>query len=149
MSYINSIKPKKGCVFCQALKQEDGPGNLIVHRDKTTFVILNRYPYTSGHLMVIPYQHTSSLLDLDPATRAEMFELAARCTQVLRQVYGAQGFNIGANIGAAAGAGIKEHVHLHVVPRWDGDTNFMSSLGDTRVLPEALEESYQRILAAW
>lgn len=149
MRYINSFKPKNGCVFCYALKQEDGLENLILYRGEAAFVILNRYPYTSGHLMVLPYKHTNSLLDLKPETRGEMFELATKCTQVLGQVYQAEGYNVGANIGAAAGAGIEEHVHLHVVPRWGGDTNFMTSLGDTRVMPESLEETYKRVLEVW
>lgn len=149
MRYINSFKPKNGCVFCHALEQQDGLENLILHRGEAAFVILNRYPYTSGHLMVLPYKHTNSLFELKKDTRAEMFELATKCTQVLGQVYKAEGFNVGANIGAAAGAGIEEHVHLHVVPRWGGDTNFMTSLGDTRVMPESLEESYKRVLEIW
>ena len=149
MSYIETPKPKQGCVFCQALDQQDGPDNLIVTRGNYCFVILNRYPYTSGHLMVLPFLHVSTLLELDPDIRTEMFELAVKCTEVLDQVYHVEGFNIGANIGAAAGAGIEEHVHLHIVPRWQGDTNFMSSLGKTRVLPETLEQTYRRVLKVW
>lgn len=149
MDYIKSEKNLEGCVFCKALDQPDGLENLIVFRGQSAFLILNRYPYTSGHLMVLPFLHTPALSDLDPETRAEMMEIMNKGTQVLKQIYQPQGFNLGANIGAAAGAGIEEHVHLHIVPRWKGDTNFMSSLGHTRVLPEELEETYRRVKAAW
>ncbi len=137
------------CVFCEALNREDGPENLIVFRGANSFVILNRFPYTSGHLMVLPFQHVDRLNKLSPEIRAEMMELANRATDVLQQVYSPEGFNLGANLGAAAGAGIEQHVHFHVVPRWDGDTNFMSTVGETRVLPEALEESWKQIQQAW
>jgi ATP adenylyltransferase len=110
---------------------------------------LNRYPYTSGHVMVVPVDHLPTLEKLDPLTRAEMMELATRFIQVLEVVYHPQGINIGINIGEAAGAGITDHVHMHVVPRWLGDTNFMSTLGKTRVLPETLEDTYQRLKAGW
>ena len=112
-------------------------------------MILNRYPYTSGHLMAVPYEHLPSLDLLDAETRAEMMELTNKAIQVLRKIYTPQGFNIGINIGAAAGAGIAEHVHMHIVPRWGGDTNFMSSLANTRVLPESLEETYTRVRQEW
>jgi ATP adenylyltransferase len=108
-------------------------------------VILNRYPYTSGHLMVVPFDHKANFEELDSQTRAEMMELATQCMAVLRQLYNPQAFNMGANIGEAAGAGVKEHVHLHIVPRWAGDTNFMSAVGETRVLPESLESTYERV----
>jgi ATP adenylyltransferase len=148
MDYIKSFK-KNGCVFCQALEQEDGPENLIVYRGETCYVILNRYPYTSGHLMVIPFKHAQTLPQLDPETRVEMFELTTKCTEVLDTLYNAQGYNVGINIGEAAGAGIEEHIHIHIVPRWAGDTNFMSSVGETRVLPEDLEETYHRVKSEW
>ena len=134
-----------GCVLCNVQKDTDGPGNLVVARGRQCYVLLNRYPYTSGHLMVIPFAHKPYLEHLDPQTRAEMMELVTRCMTVLRKVYNPQAFNIGANIGEAAGAGIKEHVHIHIVPRWAGDTNFMSAVGETRVLPESLEQTWQRV----
>jgi ATP adenylyltransferase len=148
MKYIQSRKAK-GCVFCKALKSEDGPDNLIVTRGKTCFVNLNRYPYTSGHIMVLPFVHVRHLSDLDRETRSEMMELANKGTQVLKKVYNPQGFNVGLNLGEAAGAGIEEHIHMHVVPRWVGDSNFMAAVGETRMLPEDILESYRRIKAAW
>lgn len=149
MKYIQSNKEQDGCVFCLAQELQDSPENLIVHRGKRAFVILNRFPYTSGHLMAVPYDHQATIIDLEDDTRAEMMELSNQCILVLKKVYRPQGFNVGINIGGAAGAGIREHVHMHIVPRWNGDTNFMSALGDTRVLPETLEETYWRIRKMW
>jgi ATP adenylyltransferase len=148
MAYIQSEKENE-CVFCTELKRPDGYENLIIYRGPQAFVILNRYPYTSGHLMVVPYEHLPSLDLLDAKTRANMMELTNKAIQVLRKIYTPQGFNIGINIGEAAGAGITEHVHMHIVPRWGGDTNFMSSLANTRVLPESLEETYSRVRQEW
>ncbi len=149
MEYIENHFNEPGCVFCKALEQEDGPENLIVYRGQRAFVMLNRYPYTTGHLMVIPYKHESDLAALEAATRAEMMELTVQAIAVLREVYHPQAFNVGMNLGAAAGAGIAAHLHMHVVPRWSGDTNFMSTLAHTRVLPEALEDTYKRVHSAW
>ena len=149
MEYIEKHEPSAECIFCRELPREDGPENLVVYRGRSAFVILNRYPYTSGHLMVAPYAHKGSLEDLDPETRAEIMELSNRAMSVLRAVYHPEAFNLGANIGAAAGAGVAHHVHLHVVPRWGGDTNFMSTIGETRVLPEQLPDTYRRIRQAW
>lgn len=145
MEYIENHGKEQGCVFCRALSLTDGPENLIVYRGEHAFVILNRYPYTSGHVMVVPNRHEPDLERLKPPERAEMMELTSRSTAVLRKVYQTLAFNVGMNIGEAAGAGVKEHVHIHVVPRWVGDTNFMSTLGSTRVLPETLEDTWQRI----
>ena len=144
MEYIESNK-EEGCVFCYAQEKEDGAENLIAFRGERAYVILNRYPYTSGHLMVVPFDHQATLEELDSETRAEMMELTARCMTILRSIYNPQAFNMGANIGEAAGAGVKSHVHIHIVPRWGGDTNFMTILGETRVLPESLERTYQRV----
>jgi len=149
MSYIQKHKDENGCVFCEAQVLPDGTENLILYRGQQAFVILNRYPYTSGHLMVVSNLHVPSIENLDPATRAEMMELQVQAMTVLRRVYTPQGFNLGANVGLAGGAGIEEHVHLHIVPRWTGDTNFMSVVGETRVVPEALEETYRRLREAW
>jgi len=144
MEYIENSKVD-GCIFCMAQEKEDSAENLIAFRGELAYVILNRYPYTSGHLMVVPFEHTANLEELDPQTRAEMMELTTRCITILRKVYHPQAFNMGANIGESAGAGVKSHVHIHIVPRWQGDTNFMTILGETRVLPESLERTYQRV----
>lgn len=149
MTYIQSDKTENGCAFCLELERADGTDNLIFYRGQRAFIILNRYPYTSGHLMVVPYLHTSTLGDLDVATRGEMMELTNKAIEVLTKVYHPQGFNIGINLGEAAGAGITEHIHMHIVPRWTGDTNFMSSLGNTRVLPETLPDTYHRVKTEW
>jgi ATP adenylyltransferase len=149
MAYIQTPKNEASCVFCDAQAQPGNPENLVVFRGHRAFVILNRYPYTSGHVMVVPYEHQPSLEDLRAQTRAEIMELATLFLQILREEYHPQGFNLGINIGEAAGAGITDHVHLHLVPRWLGDTNFMSTLGHTRVLPETLEDTYWRIRRRW
>jgi len=145
MKYIDNNEKENGCVFCAAQSKTDSAENLIAFRGQLAYVILNRYPYTSGHLMVIPFEHKPNLEVLDAETRAEMMELASRCTSVLRAVYRTESFNVGINIGEAAGAGVLGHVHIHIVPRWAGDTNFMSATGGTRVLPEALEDTYRRV----
>ena len=148
MSYMQSDK-NDGCAFCHELAQPDGAQNLILHRGQCAFVILNRFPYTSGHLMTVPYAHVATLEELEEPVRAEMMELAVMAMRVLRAVYHPHGFNLGVNIGDAGGAGIAEHVHMHIVPRWVGDTNFLSTLGETRVLPELLDDTYRRVCSAW
>ncbi|MBK8615636.1 MAG: HIT domain-containing protein [Anaerolineales bacterium] len=145
MTYIEKHEKESGCVFCNAQAKADSAENLIAFRGQNAYVILNRYPYTSGHLMVIPFAHVSNLEELNAETSAEMMELASRCTTILRKTYRTQSFNMGINIGEAAGAGVLGHVHIHIVPRWAGDTNFMSTTGETRVLPEALEDTYKRV----
>jgi ATP adenylyltransferase len=147
MKFVES--ETSGCVFCKVQQETDDSGNLIVERGKRCFVILNRFPYTSGHLLVVANEHQPSLEDLDAETRSEMMELSTRGISVLRSVYHPEAFNVGANIGAAAGAGIAGHVHIHVVPRWTGDTNFMLTLAETKVIPEGLGETYARLHAAW
>lgn len=149
MQYIRSEKRKEGCIFCDELLKPDGSENLIVARGVQSFLILNRYPYTSGHLMIVPYEHKASLEELDASVRSDMMEMIVIAMQVLRSEYQAQGFNIGLNVGEVAGAGIQAHTHMHIVPRWGGDTNFMSTLAHTRVVPESLDESYHRIRRAW
>ena len=148
MNYLEEHEMIEGCVFCTAQSRTDGPENLIAYRGRLAYVILNLYPYTSGHLMVVPFEHKASLEELDAPTRAEMMELSTRCMSVLRELYHPHGFNMGINIGEAAGAGVIGHVHIHIVPRWVGDTNFMSATAATRVLPEMLEDTYQRVRQA-
>ncbi|MCE7920588.1 MAG: HIT domain-containing protein [Chloroflexi bacterium CFX1] len=145
MTYIENHTKADGCVFCNAQTMTDSPENLIAFRGKNAYVILNRYPYASGHLMALPFEHISTLEELTPETRAEMMELTSRCTTVLRKIYRTHSFNVGINMGEAAGAGVLGHIHIHIVPRWAGDTNFMSAVGGTRVLPEALEDTYKRV----
>jgi ATP adenylyltransferase len=149
MKYIVNADKETGCIFCNALETPDGPENLIAKRGERAFVILNKYPYTSGHIMVAPNAHQPSLELLDAPIRAEMMELVSQSIVILQQVYNPQGFNVGVNIGVAAGAGVPGHVHIHIVPRWAGDTNFMSTVGEVRVLPETLEETYRRIREAF
>lgn len=149
MDYIMQHERNPECVLCQALRQPDGPENLILARQQYAFVILNRFPYTSGHLMVVPKSHIALPEEMDAPTRAEVMDLLIIAQQVLRTVYRPEGFNLGANIGAAAGAGIAAHLHFHVVPRWSGDSNFMSTLANTRVLPESLVDTFKRLRAAW
>src|SRR5271157_2020055 len=132
-----------------AAETENDRLNLIVHRGAHNFIILNRFPYTSGHLMVVPYRHVATLLDLSDDAMIEMSQLARRVEKHLRAVYHPDGLNLGMNIGKSAGAGIAGHLHLHVLPRWAGDTNFMTVVGETRVVPEALEATWERLRGAW
>jgi len=149
MAYIEEHGKEPGCLFCRQPAQTDGPANLILHRGQLAFVILNRFPYTSGHLMIAPFAHKASLELLDSPTLTELIALTATSLTLLRRVYGAQAFNIGVNIGEAAGAGVVDHVHVHVVPRWRGDTNFMTTTAETRVIPTSLEAAYERLLEGW
>ena len=149
MKFVQSQGINPVCIFCKVQVQTTDMENLIVFRGQNAFVVLNRYPYTSGHLLVVANTHQSSIEDLEVETRSEMMELVTHSMRVVRKVYQPDAFNLGANIGEAAGAGIAGHVHLHVVPRWGGDTNFMSALAETRVLPEELNETYRRICIAW
>jgi ATP adenylyltransferase len=149
MKYITDYENPGECIFCTMPEKQDGPENLIVHREEHCYVILNRFPYTTGHVMVVPFDHKSTLEALTPQVRAAMMELVTKTVEVMRREYKPQGFNVGINLGSAAGAGIAEHVHIHIVPRWVGDTNFMSTVGETRVLPEELEVTYKRLVKAW
>jgi ATP adenylyltransferase len=133
------------CIFCAKPAEQDDERNLIVHRGERCFVILNLFPYTNGHLMVAPFEHTGKLQDLDPETLAEMMALAQQSMRRLEQVYEPHGYNVGINQGRIAGAGYEGHIHLHVVPRWGGDTNFMPVIGDTRVMPQSLEDSFKAL----
>jgi ATP adenylyltransferase len=148
MAYINDQHPRpSGCVFCAlpAEGEENDERNLILSRGQHNFVILNAFPYNPGHLMVAPYRHVGDYLDLTAGELTEATELTRTAIAALKQVSSPQGFNIGMNLGTAAGAGIADHVHLHVVPRWGGDTNFMPVIGQTKVLPELLAETWAKL----
>jgi ATP adenylyltransferase len=136
------------CVFCAKPAEEDQQG-LILFRARHNFVLLNLFPYTTGHLMVAPYAHLANLEDLPEETAVEMLELARRAVVCLKRVYRPEGLNVGLNLGQCAGAGIADHLHLHVLPRWTGDANFLSTIGETRVLPEDLGETWRKLSAAF
>ncbi len=143
MAYLRGEKqPGDGCVFCRKIAADDAEEH-VLFRGRRCFVMLNRYPYSNGHLMVVPYVHVSSLELLDDATLQELFQIVRRAQAVLREALHPQGFNIGINEGHAAGAGIEEHIHVHIVPRWDGDANYLTVIGETRVLPELLGQTYE------
>jgi ATP adenylyltransferase len=144
-AYIKSAGQAAGCLFCDAPRAGDDRKSLIVHRGRYAYVMLNAFPYTNGHVMVAPYAHVAQLAGLDPAAAHEMMDLAQRLERALGELYCPNGMNLGMNIGAAAGAGIAGHLHLHVVPRWIADANFMSVVGETRVLPEDLGTTYERV----
>lgn len=149
MKYIRRNKTPEKCVFCEAVKKEDGEDNLIVARGSHAFVILNRYPYTSGHIMIVPFEHIGPFEEMDDQTCSDVMRLIRQGISTLDRVYGPDGYNMGANLGASAGAGIMNHIHFHLVPRWGGDTNYMTSIGGTRVLPEDLRTSLKRLKDAW
>ena len=130
------------CIFCAKPAEADDEANLIVHRGERCFVILNKYPYTNGHLMVAPFEHLPTIQELDPVTVGELMALAQRALSVLEDEYSPHGYNVGFNQGRVAGAGVEHHIHMHVVPRWGGDTNFMSVIADTRVMAQTLEQTY-------
>jgi ATP adenylyltransferase len=137
------------CVFCAKPAAGDDEASLIVHRGERCFVILNLYPYTNGHLMVAPFEHLGRLQDLPGETLTEMMALAQQAMDGLERAYDPQGYNVGFNQGRVAGAGVEHHIHLHVVPRWGGDTNFMPVIADTKVMPQTLEESYAALRGAF
>ena len=144
IEYIQMEKPE-GCILCDKPKQNNDALNYILYRGDENFVIMNSYPYNPGHLMVAPYRHIAKLEGLTDGERNEHFEIVGRGIQLLKQVLNPDGFNIGINIGRAAGAGIDDHIHTHIVPRWGGDTNFMPVIADIRVIPEALAETYKKL----
>ena len=147
LQYIKGEKSDE-CIFCTKPALDDEAA-LIVRRGDRCFVMLNAYPYTSGHVMVAPYEHVADLTALDEPTALELMSLSQESIRAIRGAYGPDGFNLGANLGTAAGAGIAEHLHVHVVPRWEGDTNFMSVAGEVRVLPESLEDTRRRLEEAF
>ena len=147
-AYITGAEKTGGCIFCAFAGQKDDEKNRIVHRGQHCYIILNTYPYTSGHVMVVPYAHLDELQKLPATAATEMMALSQRMERVLRQLYRPEGINLGMNIGQAAGAGIAGHIHMHVLPRWTADANFMSVVGETRVLPEALDVTWKRLSEA-
>ncbi|MBA7558971.1 AP-4-A phosphorylase [subsurface metagenome] len=144
IKYIQMEKPQ-GCILCDKPKENDDALNYILYRGKKNFIIMNCYPYNGGHLMVAPYRHIASLEELTDEELHEHFETVRRSIRVLKKVFKPDGFNTGMNIGRVAGAGIGGHIHTHIVPRWQGDTNFMPILGDTKVINEALTETYEKL----
>ena len=147
--YVTTADKVEGCPFCIQPAEGDDHKHLIVHRATYNFVILNLYPYTSGHVMVVPYEHLDSLAKLPAEAAAEMMHLTQRLEGILRKLYNPDGLNIGMNLGRAAGAGVAGHIHMHVMPRWVGDTGFITSVAETRVLPEDLQTTWERISKAF
>lgn len=145
MPYIEQSEPEPGCLFCRMAQEQEDIQNLIVYRAARCFVALNLYPYNSGHLMVIPYQHTGDWRGVDPDVGSDIFAVSQLSVQALDSVMHPDGFNLGINQGKTSGAGIADHVHLHVVPRWDGDTNFMPVLADAKVIPELLNRTADKL----
>ncbi|MBT3251606.1 MAG: HIT domain-containing protein [Candidatus Marinimicrobia bacterium] len=150
MDYIRAPKGESDqCIFCEKSKSENDIEDLIIHKDENSFVIMNLYPYNNGHLLVAPYAHVSQFEELDQQTKLEMMDISTDFMSIMRDNMKAEGFNFGANFGIAAGAGIAEHLHLHIVPRWTGDTNFMPILGHTKVMLDGLKESRQFLADAF
>jgi ATP adenylyltransferase len=147
-AYVSTAGKAMGCVFCDAAKSDDDRKALVVYRGQHCFVILNAYPYTPGHVMIVPYAHLDELQKLPPDAASEMMQLSQRMEHVQRQLYRPDGINLGMNIGKAAGAGIAGHIHMHVLPRWVADANFVSVVCETRILPETLEETWKRMSKA-
>jgi ATP adenylyltransferase len=145
LAYVTSHDPDAGCALCRARDGRDGADRLVVTSGETCFVVMNLYPYTGGHVMVTPKRHLASLGEASPEELAEMMALARRVEQAFRELFRPDGINLGMNLGRAAGAGIADHIHLHVVPRWSGDTNFMTVVSDTRVIPEDPEQACLRL----
>jgi len=146
-AYVTGAEPKSGCIFCNVPKESDQQAR-IVHRGQHCYIILNTYPYTPGHVMIVPYAHLDELQKLSADAAQEMMSLTQRMETVLRHLYAPDGINLGMNIGKAAGAGVAGHIHMHILPRWVADANFVSVIGETRVLPEALDVTWERIRKA-
>lgn len=144
-AYVSTADKAPECVFCECMREGNDRTRLIVHRSEHNFIVLNKFPYTSGHVMIVPYAHVDELRKLPNNAAQEMMALTQRLETVLRDIYHPDGINVGMNIGKAAGAGVAGHIHMHVLPRWVADANFVSVIGETRVLPEALEETWERL----
>jgi ATP adenylyltransferase len=145
MTYVSGAPPPIGCLFCTTLSAAEDDRRFVLSRGRTAFLILNAFPYAPGHLMAVTTRHVASPEDLDAAESLELWQATQRAVTALRAVYRPEGFNVGANIGRVAGAGVEGHLHLHVVPRWGGDTNFMPVVGAVKVMPESLEETFRRL----
>jgi ATP adenylyltransferase len=147
MEYIGSAssEEEQGCIFCELPAKNDDEATYILARQEHSFAILNKFPYNSGHLMVAPFRHVANLEDLKDDESLDMQKLLGRCVEAMKEAMQPEGFNLGLNLGRVAGAGILDHVHWHVVPRWSGDTNFMPIIGETKVLPELLRETYGKL----
>ena len=143
--YVSKVDEKNGCIFCEKAAEDNDRENLVIFRDKLCFAILNLFPYSSGHVMIAPFEHVGSIEDLNVETIASIMSLAKRCMAAIRDAFDPDGFNLGINIARVAGAGITDHVHMHVVPRWSGDSNFMPVIGETRVLPLTLDQVWQAL----
>ena len=148
IEYIRSPK-EDGCIFCIKSQETNDRNNLVLYRGKKAFVLMNLYPYSNGHLMISPYQHTSETDDLSSACNSEIMDMANKSMSILSRTFNAEGYNFGANFGEVAGAGIKEHLHLHLVPRWIGDTNFMPIMGHTKVMVDGLKETRKQLAEAF
>jgi ATP adenylyltransferase len=146
---LDDAKQSDSCFLCDAANAGDDAKHLVLARSESAFVIMNRYPYNPGHLMIVPYAHVGGIEDVTESTAIEMWNFITHAKQVLHEVMRSQGYNVGINQGACAGAGVADHLHWHIVPRWEGDSNFMPVLGDTRVISQALDELYDSLLAAW
>lgn len=146
IEYIQQEKSDDHCFICEILKEDKDKKNLILFRGENAIVLLNKYPYIAGHLMVAPKQHIAEIETIPPATYQEMWQLMSKSIKVLKKSINPEGFNIGINLGKVSGAGLKTHIHIHIVPRWSGDTNFMPILTDTRVISEALDKTYEKFL---
>jgi ATP adenylyltransferase len=149
LEYVQSADEDAGCLFCRAAEEDGDEEKLVVHRGRATVVLLNKFPYSAGHLMVAPARHVGEFAELSDEEALEIHRLAGQGIGALAQTYAPQAYNVGWNLGRAAGAGIVDHVHLHVVPRWAGDTNFMPVLADVKVIPEHLVETRRKLAAAW
>ncbi len=139
---------REGCIFCDKVKENKDKENYVLLRGKNGFVMLNTFPYNNGHLMVAPYKHVPDLDSLEKDVLGELMGLVKTCTQILKKALKPEGFNIGINLGKVAGAGVEGHVHIHIVPRWGADTSFISTVGDTKIIPESLDDTYKKLLAA-
>ncbi len=142
---MSTAAEQTGCIFCHAASHADDPESLVIYRAPLNFIVLNRYPYNNGHVMVAPYQHVSNPADVDAPVMEEMIRLVQRVIRALREAYHPDGFNMGMNMGKTAGAGVEEHFHMHVLPRWNGDTSFMTAVADTRVIPEEFEVTLNKL----